>query len=191
MRLAVSTSTPRVTAGEPLILRCEVQGTTGPVSLQWWHLPPQRPGHRVLVATMERDGSLSLGSAYQDGRARGSLRLQKESSGTFTLVIPSTLEDDGGQYRCEATQWSRGRSWTGKGEAAVTVSSMGEFSHPCFWAGGSAGEVGGHTSGTQARCALSSAAGRPRADHLALQCFSFPISTRMPESSMVCFGREQ
>uniref|UniRef100_H0ZTH0 Ig-like domain-containing protein n=1 Tax=Taeniopygia guttata TaxID=59729 RepID=H0ZTH0_TAEGU len=125
MRLAVSTSTPRVTAGEPLILRCEVQGATGPVSLRWWHLPPQRPGHRVLVATMEQDGSLSLGSAYQDGRARGSLRLQKESSGTFTLVIPSALEDDGGQYRCEATQWSRGRSWTGKGEAAVTVSSMG------------------------------------------------------------------
>ncbi|XP_030119280.4 immunoglobulin superfamily member 2 isoform X1 [Taeniopygia guttata] len=125
MRLAVSSSTPRVTAGEPLILRCEVQGATGPVSLRWWHLPPQRPGHRVLVATMEQDGSLSLGSAYQDGRARGSLRLQKESSGTFTLVIPSALEDDGGQYRCEATQWSRGRSWTGKGEAAVTVSSMG------------------------------------------------------------------
>ncbi|NXM42579.1 IGSF2 protein, partial [Gymnorhina tibicen] len=126
MRLSVSTSTPRVTAGHPLTLHCEVQGATGPVSLRWWHLPPQHPGHKVLVATMERDGTLSLGSAYQDGRTRGNLRLQKESSGTFTLVIPSTLdEDDGGQYRCEATQWSRGRSWTEKGEVAVTVSSMG------------------------------------------------------------------
>ncbi|NXB13958.1 IGSF2 protein, partial [Rhagologus leucostigma] len=125
IRLSVSTSTPRVTAGDPLILHCEVQGATGPVSVRWWHLPPQHPGHRVLVATMEPDGTLSLGSAYQDGRTRGSLRLEKESSGTFTLVIPSTLdEDDGGQYRCEATQWSRGRNWTEKGEAAVTVSSM-------------------------------------------------------------------
>ncbi|NXA60372.1 IGSF2 protein, partial [Mohoua ochrocephala] len=129
MRLSVSTSTPQVTAGDSLILHCEVQGATGPVSVRWWHLPPQHPGHRVLVATMEQDGSLSLGSAYQDGQTRGSLRLGKESSGNFTLVIPSTLdEDDGGQYRCEATQWSRGRNWTEKGEAAVTVSSMAGLS---------------------------------------------------------------
>ncbi|NXH80600.1 IGSF2 protein, partial [Edolisoma coerulescens] len=125
MRLSVSTSTPRVTAGDALILHCEVQGATGPVSVRWWHLPPQHPGHRVLVATMERDGTLSLGSTYQGGQTWGSLRLEKESSGTFTLVIPSTLdEDDGGQYRCEATQWARGRNWTEKGEAAVTVISM-------------------------------------------------------------------
>ncbi|NXN87777.1 IGSF2 protein, partial [Bombycilla garrulus] len=126
MRLSVSTSTPQVTVGDPLILHCEVEGATGPVSLRWWHLPPQHPGHRVLVATMEQDGTLSLGSAYQDGGKRGSLHLEKQSSGTFTLVIPSALhEDDGGQYRCEATQWARGRNWTGKGEATVTVSSMG------------------------------------------------------------------
>ncbi|NWT19600.1 IGSF2 protein, partial [Vireo altiloquus] len=125
MRLSVYTSTPQVTVGDSLVLHCEVQGAASPVSLRWWHLPPQLPGHRVLVATMEQDGTLSLGSAYQDGQARGSLRLEKESSGTFTLVIPSTLdEDDGGQYRCEATQWSRGRNWTEKGEVAVMVSSM-------------------------------------------------------------------
>lgn len=140
MRLSVSTSTPQVVVGDPLILHCEVQGATSPVSLRWWHLPPQHPGRRVLVATMEPDGSRSLGSAYQDGGSRGSLRLEKESSGTFTLVIPSTLhEDDGGQYRCEATQWSRGRNWTEKGEAAVTVSPMGECSRCCFWAGGVGG----------------------------------------------------
>ncbi|XP_039239302.1 immunoglobulin superfamily member 2 [Pipra filicauda] len=126
MRLSVSTSTPQVTAGDSLILLCEVQGATSPVSVQWWHLPPQRPDPGVLVATMEQDGSLRLGSAYQDGRTRGGLRLEKASSGTFTLVIPSTLdEDDGGKYRCEATEWSRGQSWTEQGEAAVTVSSMG------------------------------------------------------------------
>ncbi|NXO72828.1 IGSF2 protein, partial [Phainopepla nitens] len=125
LRLSVSTSTPRVTVGDPLILHCEVEGATGPVSLRWWHLPPQPPGRRVLVATMEQDGTLSLGSAYRDGESRGSLRLEKGSSGTFTLVIPSALdEDDGGQYRCEATQRARGRNWTEKGEAAVTVSSM-------------------------------------------------------------------
>ncbi|NWU84067.1 IGSF2 protein, partial [Onychorhynchus coronatus] len=125
MRLSVSTSTPQVTAGDSLILCCEVQGATRPVSVQWWHLPPQRPGPWVLVATMEQDGSLRLGSTYQDGRTRGSLRLEKASSGTFTLVIPRTLdEDDGGKYRCEATEWSRGQSWTEPGETAVTVSSM-------------------------------------------------------------------
>ncbi|NWU11005.1 IGSF2 protein, partial [Cephalopterus ornatus] len=126
MRLSVSTSTPQVTAGDSLILHCEVQGATSPVSVQWWHLPPQHPGPGVLVATMEQDGSVRLGSTYQNGRTRGSLRLEKASSGTFTLVIPSTLdEDDGGKYRCEATEWSRGQSWTEQGETEVTVSSMG------------------------------------------------------------------
>ncbi|NXF44084.1 IGSF2 protein, partial [Oceanites oceanicus] len=125
MRLSVSTSTPQVTVGDALILLCEVQGATSPVSVQWWHLPPQHPGSRVPVATMERDGTMSLGSTYQDSGTRGSLRLEKASSGAFTLVIPNTLDEgDGGQYGCEATEWSRGQSWTEEGETAVTVSSL-------------------------------------------------------------------
>ncbi|KAM6145877.1 immunoglobulin superfamily member 2 [Phoenicopterus ruber ruber] len=130
MRLSVSTSTPQVMAGDALILLCEVQGATSPVSVQWWHLPPQHPGPWVLVITMERDGTLSLGSAYQDDGTRGSLRLEKAKSSAFTLVIPNTLDEgDGGQYKCKATEWSRGRSWTEEGETAVTVSSMGLSLH--------------------------------------------------------------
>ncbi|NXK20044.1 IGSF2 protein, partial [Arenaria interpres] len=126
MRLSVSTSTPQVVVGDALIFLCEVQGATGHVSVRWWHLPPQHPGPRMLVATMGQDGTLSLGSAYQDGRTRGSLRLEKASSGAFTLVIPNTLdESDSGRYGCEVTEWSQGRSWTEAGETAVTVSSMG------------------------------------------------------------------
>lgn len=84
---------------------------------------------------MEQDGTLSLGSVYRDGGTRGSLRLEKASSGTFTLVIPNTLdESDGGQYGCEVTEWSRGQSWTKERETAVTVSSMGELGHPYLWA---------------------------------------------------------
>uniref|UniRef100_A0A8C0ES78 Ig-like domain-containing protein n=1 Tax=Bubo bubo TaxID=30461 RepID=A0A8C0ES78_BUBBB len=123
MRLSVSTRTPQVMAGDALILLCEVQGATSPVSVQWWHLPPQHPGPRVPVATMERDGTLRLGSAYRDSRTRGSLRLEKASSSVFTLVIPNTLDEgDGGRYGCKATEWSRGQSWTEEGETAVTVS---------------------------------------------------------------------
>lgn len=135
MRLSVSTSTPQVMAGDALVLLCEVQGATSPVSVRWWHLPPQHPGPRVLVATMERDGTLSLGDAYRDSRTRGSLRLEKASSGAFTLVIPNTLDEgDSGRYGCKVTEWSRGQSWTEEGETAVTVSSMGELGHPYFWA---------------------------------------------------------
>ncbi|KFQ10433.1 Immunoglobulin superfamily member 2, partial [Haliaeetus albicilla] len=126
MHLSVSTSTPQVMAGDALVLLCEVQGATSPVSVQWWHLPPQHPGPRVLVATMERDGTLSLGDAYRDSGTRGSLRLEKASSGAFTLVIPNTLDEgDSGRYGCKVTEWSRGQSWTEEGETAVTVSSMG------------------------------------------------------------------
>ncbi|XP_010139647.1 PREDICTED: immunoglobulin superfamily member 2 [Buceros rhinoceros silvestris] len=126
MRMTVSTSTPQVVVGDALILLCDVQGATSPVSVQWWHLPPQHPGPRMLVATMEQDGTLSLGSTYQDSGTRGTLRLEKARSGAFTLVIPNTLDEgDGGQYWCKATEWSRGRSWIEEGETAVTVSSMG------------------------------------------------------------------
>ncbi|NWU89298.1 IGSF2 protein, partial [Upupa epops] len=126
LSLSVSASTPRVMVGDALILLCELQGATSTVSVQWWHLPPQHPGPRVLVAAMKQDGTLSLGSNYQNTGTRGSLQLQKTSSGVFTLMIPSTLDEgDGGQYWCEATEWSRGQSWTETGEITVTVSSMG------------------------------------------------------------------
>uniref|UniRef100_A0A663M1C0 Ig-like domain-containing protein n=1 Tax=Athene cunicularia TaxID=194338 RepID=A0A663M1C0_ATHCN len=119
----VSTSTPQVMAGDALILLCEVQGETGPVSVQWWNLPLQHPGPRVPVAIMEPDGTLRLGSAYRDSGTRGSLWLEKASSSAFTLVIPNTLDEgDGGQYGCKATEWSRDQSWTEEGETAVTVS---------------------------------------------------------------------
>ncbi|NXX94488.1 IGSF2 protein, partial [Centropus bengalensis] len=125
MHLSVSTSTPHVLAGDALILLCQVQGTTRPVSVQWWHLPPQHPGPQVLVAAMERDGTLSLGSAYHSNATRGSLRLEKASSGAFTLVIPNTFDEgDGGRYGCKATEWFRGQSWTEEGETTVTVVSM-------------------------------------------------------------------
>ncbi|KFQ26333.1 Immunoglobulin superfamily member 2, partial [Merops nubicus] len=126
MRLSVSTSTPQVMVGDAVVLLCEVQGVANPVSVQWWHLSPQHLGPWVLVAAMERDGTVSLGSTYQDGRTRGNLRLEKVSAGAFTLVIPNTLDEgDGGQYLCKATEWSRGQSWTEEGETAVTVSSVG------------------------------------------------------------------
>ncbi|NWU65918.1 IGSF2 protein, partial [Pterocles burchelli] len=125
MHLSVSTSTPQVMAGDAVILLCEVQGATSPVSLQWWHLPPQYAGPWVLVATMERDGTLNLGSTYQDSRIRGRIHLEKASSGAFTLMIPNVLDEgDGGQYRCKATEWSQGQSWTEEGDTAVTVISM-------------------------------------------------------------------
>ncbi|NXG40639.1 IGSF2 protein, partial [Psilopogon haemacephalus] len=125
MRLSVSTSTPQVVAGDALILLCEVRGVTSPVSVQWWHLPPEHPGPRVLVAAMEQDGTLSLGSTYRDSRSRGRLRLEKGSSGAFSLVIPNTLDEgDSGHYWCKAMEWVRGQSWTQEGETAVKVTSM-------------------------------------------------------------------
>ncbi|XP_064008272.1 immunoglobulin superfamily member 2 [Pogoniulus pusillus] len=126
MRLSVTTSTPQVVAGDALILLCEVQGGSSPVSVQWWHLPLEQPGAQVLVASMEQDGTLSLGSRYRDSRARGSLRLEKASSGAYTLVIPHTLgAGDSGHYRCRAMERVRGHSWMQEGETAVKVSSMG------------------------------------------------------------------
>nr|XP_009681006.1 PREDICTED: immunoglobulin superfamily member 2 [Struthio camelus australis] len=124
MHLSMSTSTAQIMAGDTLIFLCKVQGTTNPLSVRWWHLQ-QHQGPPALVATMERDGSLTLGSAYQDRGAQGSIRLEKADSSTFTLVIANASSaSDGGSYRCEVVEWSQGKSWTQAEETAVTVSPL-------------------------------------------------------------------
>ncbi|XP_013805517.2 immunoglobulin superfamily member 2 [Apteryx mantelli] len=124
MRLSMSTSTAQIVAGDALIFLCEVRGTTNPLSVQWWHLQHHQ-GPPALVATMERDGSLTLGSAYRDRGAQGSIRLEKAGSSAFTLVISNTsAPSDGGSYRCEVVEWSRGKSWMQTEEIAVTVSPL-------------------------------------------------------------------
>nr|XP_025949120.1 immunoglobulin superfamily member 2 isoform X2 [Dromaius novaehollandiae] len=124
MHLSMSTSTAQIVAGDALIFLCEVQGTTNPLSVRWWHLQ-QHQGPPTLVATMEQDGSLTLGSAYRDRGAQGSIRLEKAGSSAFTLVISNTsAPSDGGSYRCEVVEWSRGKSWMQAEETTVTVSPL-------------------------------------------------------------------
>ncbi|NWY02318.1 IGSF2 protein, partial [Nothoprocta ornata] len=124
MHLSMTTSTAQIVAGDALIFLCEVRGTTNPLSVRWWHLQ-QHQGPPTLLATMERDGSLTLGSAYEDRGAQGSIRLKKTGSSTFTLVISNTsAPSDSGSYRCEVVEWSRGKSWTQTEETTVTVSPL-------------------------------------------------------------------
>ncbi|NXD06748.1 IGSF2 protein, partial [Nothocercus nigrocapillus] len=123
MHLSMTTSTAQIVAGDALIFLCEVQGTTNPLSVRWWHLQ-QHQGPPALVASMERDGSLTLGGAYQDPGAQGSIRLKKTGSSTFTLVISNTVPSNSGSYRCEVVEWSRGKSWTQAEETTVTVSPL-------------------------------------------------------------------
>ncbi|NXA35183.1 IGSF2 protein, partial [Eudromia elegans] len=124
MQLSMTTSTAQIVAGDALIFLCEVQGTTNPLSVRWWHRQ-QHQGLPALLATMERDGSLTLGSAYQDRGTQGSIRLKKTGSSTFTLVISNTsAPSDSGSYRCEVVEWSRGKNWTQTEETTVTVSPL-------------------------------------------------------------------
>ncbi|NWJ10597.1 IGSF2 protein, partial [Crypturellus undulatus] len=124
MHLSMTTSTAQIVAGDALIFLCKVQGTTNPLSVRWWHLQ-RHQDPPALVATMEQDGSLTLGSDYQDRGAQGSIRVKKTGSNTFILVISNTsAPNDSGSYRCEVVEWSRGKSWTQAGETTVTVSPL-------------------------------------------------------------------
>ncbi|XP_062453379.1 immunoglobulin superfamily member 2 [Rhea pennata] len=124
MYLSMSTSTAQIVAGDPLIFLCEVRGATNPLSVKWWHLQ-QHQSLPSLVAAMERDGSLTLGSAYQDRGAQRSIRLEKAGSSAFTLVISNTsAPSDSGSYKCEVVEWSRGKSWSQAEETVVTVSPL-------------------------------------------------------------------
>ncbi|KAL8190706.1 UNVERIFIED_CONTAM: hypothetical protein K2H54_059622 [Gekko kuhli] len=111
--------------GEALIFRCKASAAENPLSVKWWHVlrnksPP------VLIANMDQDGMLKIGTSYLERSARGDLRLEKVDSSTFTLTIYNTsATDDSGLYRCEVTEWFKGRNWEHAQEISANVESLG------------------------------------------------------------------
>lgn len=108
--------------GEALVFHCNVSVTENALSVNWWHIPKGR----VLIAGMDQDGRLNIGSSYLE--RRGDIRLEKVLSSTFVLTIYNTsARQDTGLYHCEMTEWSKGRSWKHTQEISTTVKPWGKL----------------------------------------------------------------
>nr|XP_033799197.1 immunoglobulin superfamily member 2 [Geotrypetes seraphini] len=111
LKVSLSSISSQITEGESLTFQCDASETSKALSMNWYHTIGQEP--REMIASIERDGSLRLGSNYQQRHPYGNVAVEKMSPRTFTLGIHNTLLTDGGSYTCQVTEWTleAGGSW--------------------------------------------------------------------------------
>lgn len=77
---------------------------------------------------MDQDGVLKIGTSYLERSALGELRIEKVDSSAFTLILYNTsATDDSGLYRCEVTEWFKGRNREYTQEISANVESLGKL----------------------------------------------------------------
>ncbi|KAJ7320421.1 hypothetical protein JRQ81_019932 [Phrynocephalus forsythii] len=125
LQLFLSINKEEITEGEALFLHCNNGHVAeNSLSVKWWLI--QKIGDPpVLIASMDPDGQLKIGASYVERNAHGELRAEKMEPSTFTLTIYHTSSTkDTGLYRCEVTEWSKGRSWKHAQEISAKVVSL-------------------------------------------------------------------
>ncbi|XP_042313079.1 immunoglobulin superfamily member 2 [Sceloporus undulatus] len=125
MHLSVSVNNEKAMEGSALVFYCNGTITDQSVSVTWWHIQKDREPP-LFIASMDQDGKLKIGPCYLERSASGELRLEKLGSSIFTLTIyNSSATKDTGLYRCEVTEWSKGKSWKHTQEISTKVEPLG------------------------------------------------------------------
>ncbi|XP_062983672.1 immunoglobulin superfamily member 2 [Elgaria multicarinata webbii] len=125
LQLFVWVKEETIMEGEALAFSCKGSVAENLLSVNWWHI--QKDGSPpLLIAGMDQDGRIKIGPSYVERSAQGELQLEKVDSAAFTLTIYNTLAtNDTGLYRCELTEWSKGRSWEHTQEISTKVQPLG------------------------------------------------------------------
>ncbi|KAF7250880.1 Immunoglobulin superfamily member 2 [Varanus komodoensis] len=115
----------QITEGETLTFHCNGSVTENSLSVNWWHI--QKDGDpQMLIASMNEEGKIKIGTSYMERSARGEIRLEKTDSSVFTLMIYNTYAtNDTGLYHCEVTEWWKGKSWRHIREISTKVVPLG------------------------------------------------------------------
>ncbi|XP_054830252.1 immunoglobulin superfamily member 2-like [Eublepharis macularius] len=125
LKLILWVNEERIIEGAALNFHCNASVAGNSLSVKWWHISKDR-SPPVLIANMDQEGTLKIGSFYLEHSARGDLRLEKVDSSTFTLTIYNTsATDDSGLYRCEVTEWFKGRSWKHAQDISANIEPLG------------------------------------------------------------------
>ncbi|XP_029434838.1 immunoglobulin superfamily member 2 isoform X2 [Rhinatrema bivittatum] len=104
LKVSLSSSNPKITEGESLTFHCDARETSSTLSMSWYLTRGKL--QREMIANMEQDGSLSVGSSYQQRHVYGLVVVEKMSRSTFALGIYNSLPSDEGRYTCQVTEWS-------------------------------------------------------------------------------------
>nr|XP_056714172.1 immunoglobulin superfamily member 2 [Euleptes europaea] len=125
LKLILWVNEERIMEGEALTFHCNAGVAENSLSVKWWYISKNK-SPPMLIANMDRDGMLRIGTSYLERSTHGDLRLEKVNSSTFTLTIYNTsATEDSGLYRCEVTEWFKSRSWQHTQEISATVESLG------------------------------------------------------------------
>ncbi|XP_061485494.1 immunoglobulin superfamily member 2-like isoform X2 [Rhineura floridana] len=125
LQLFVGVNKEKIMEGETLVFHCNVSLAANSLSVNWWHIQKARDPP-VLLASMDQDGRLKIGTSYLERSAHGELKLEKMDHSAFILTIYNTLAaKDTGLYRCEMTAWSKGRNWRNTQEISTEVEPLG------------------------------------------------------------------
>lgn len=127
MALSTKSKQQAVWEGEALTFLCKADGAKSPLSVEWWHFP-QSQTQPELVAGMEQDGTVQLGTSYKEHNNHGNTRLEKIDWATFQLEIAATAVTDSGTYECWVSERSQNqaRDWSWTQRLTVTVKSLGK-----------------------------------------------------------------
>uniref|UniRef100_A0A8C5LQA6 Ig-like domain-containing protein n=1 Tax=Leptobrachium leishanense TaxID=445787 RepID=A0A8C5LQA6_9ANUR len=110
-RLTLQSDVVLVQEGEAVRLRCRVQDFSGPLSV-FWSLRTSF-GQEMDVASLQRDGALTIGMQYLQRHVKGHLVTEKPGPGEFTLKLDRLTVTDKGRYGCQVTEWrlESNRGW--------------------------------------------------------------------------------
>ncbi|XP_053164887.1 immunoglobulin superfamily member 2 [Hemicordylus capensis] len=125
LKLFLWVNEEHIIEGEALIFHCNVSITDNSLSVNWWHIQKARDLTELIVS-MDQGGRLKIGTSYLERGAHGDLRVEKVDASTFILAIYNTsASSDTGLYRCEVSEWAKGRSWKHTQEISTTVEPLG------------------------------------------------------------------
>ncbi|XP_063301995.1 immunoglobulin superfamily member 2-like [Pelobates fuscus] len=102
-QVTLSSDTLQVYEGGSVRFLCQTVDYSGSLSVAWYRVASS--GQWVEVASLNKDGALTLGELYLQEHAKGQLVAEKMDSGKFTLKLERLSITDKGKYGCRVTEW--------------------------------------------------------------------------------------
>lgn len=107
------TSPPRLTVheGQELALGCQARTNTQKhthLAVSFGRAIPEAPVGRATlqeVVGLRSDLAVEAGAPYAERLAAGELRLGKEGTDRYRMVVGGVQADDAGTYHCTAAEW--------------------------------------------------------------------------------------
>ncbi|KAK2850223.1 hypothetical protein Q7C36_009006 [Tachysurus vachellii] len=103
--MSLTSNSSEVLEGENIHLTCLAHSAVGALSVVWQWTDKDGSAPAVDLASVDRFGTVQLGSSYLERHSYGEVHVERIRSDTFTLSLYNAYPTDEGEYRCSATEW--------------------------------------------------------------------------------------